>query len=491
MTNNKATRWIHKLGLLLVGLVLLQSRAIAQDEDFWQLTNQRTLAVSEMQVANDLPMPIYSTVKFENAMTGRYQWYFGMAKNAKAERLILIVNPEDHQHDQPFAVLDLGDLPDDEAEVRIRRTRLEDNQQLRKHHGLWVIGTEGLHQRLDAIKEKPADALLQAWTHCPAGTWRQIFRLDDDLRFALKDLIDWTPHNLADSFQWATWRIDSQAEIEFQLSVQMSDTETAKAFATQLQAGLAALQTLPTDSTSRITGADQMVLASWQALLKQPKISVDDRQVVCIGTGDTATKRSLLSMMAAGPSAQKFKEVGLAFHNYYDTHNQFPNVFAEGQQRTLLGWRVALLPYLGEEELYDQFHHDEPWDSAHNKTLIKEMPEVFYVPSGKWKREDGRSCLQAPAGPGRMFFASKITFGMLTDGSSNTLMLVESNDEAAQIWTQPGGLEVPQKDPASFLGGHFGKWVLAARADGSVEFFATDLPHWEALLTPAGGEVSE
>ena len=41
---------------------------------------------------------------------------------------------------------------------------------------------------------------------------------------------------------------------------------------------------------------------------------------------------------------------------------------------------MLILPYLGEEKLYKEFHLDEPWDSDHNKMLIPRMPKVFVVP---------------------------------------------------------------------------------------------------------------
>jgi hypothetical protein len=38
---------------------------------------------------------------------------------------------------------------------------------------------------------------------------------------------------------------------------------------------------------------------------------------------------------------------------------------------------VLLLPSLDREDLYLRFHLDEPWNSAHNLSLLSEMPEVF------------------------------------------------------------------------------------------------------------------
>ena len=47
----------------------------------------------------------------------------------------------------------------------------------------------------------------------------------------------------------------------------------------------------------------------------------------------------------------------------------------------LLSWRVHLLPFLGQNQLYQQFKLEEPWDSAHNRQLIEQMPEIFLNPN--------------------------------------------------------------------------------------------------------------
>ena len=45
--------------------------------------------------------------------------------------------------------------------------------------------------------------------------------------------------------------------------------------------------------------------------------------------------------------------------------------------KPLLSWRVAVLPYIEQGPLYNQFKLDEPWDSAHNKKLLALMPKLY------------------------------------------------------------------------------------------------------------------
>ena len=78
------------------------------------------------------------------------------------------------------------------------------------------------------------------------------------------------------------------------------------------------------------------------------------------------------------------KQIALAMHNFHDTHRSFPAAFkVDEEKKPLLSWRVELLPFLEQGELYKQFKHDEPWDSEHNKKLIAKMPQVFAVPGSE------------------------------------------------------------------------------------------------------------
>ena len=76
------------------------------------------------------------------------------------------------------------------------------------------------------------------------------------------------------------------------------------------------------------------------------------------------------------------KQIGLAMHNYQSANNAFPRpAITDKQGKALLSWRIAILPYIEQQELYNKFKLDEPWDSPHNKALLKEMPSTYVCPS--------------------------------------------------------------------------------------------------------------
>jgi RNA polymerase sigma factor (sigma-70 family) len=134
--------------------------------------------------------------------------------------------------------------------------------------------------------------------------------------------------------------------------------------------------------------------------------------------------------------------------------------------KALLSWRVAILPYLGEQELYRRFKLDEPWDSPHNKRLLKQMPRI-YAPPGKADAEAGTTYYQVFVGPHAGFEKHRaLRLPDFLDGTSNTILIVEAG--SAVPWTKPEDLHYSADEPLPQLGGLFPDVFNAAFADGSV-----------------------
>jgi prepilin-type processing-associated H-X9-DG protein len=198
-------------------------------------------------------------------------------------------------------------------------------------------------------------------------------------------------------------------------------------------------------------------------------------------------------------SVTNLKRIGLAMHNYLATNNTFPPQFITGKQgKPLLSWRVALLPFLEEQELYNQFKLDEPWDSPHNKPLAARMPNVFAIPGAR--AEPGKTFYRGFSGAGA-FFDPKVKGGVdlatVTDGTSNTIGIIEAR--TAVPWTKPDE-EIPfnpavnardMADLPKALGNHFPGGFNVLFLDGSVRFIKTTInPNiLRALITRNGGEV--
>jgi len=69
----------------------------------------------------------------------------------------------------------------------------------------------------------------------------------------------------------------------------------------------------------------------------------------------------------------------MAMHDYAEANNnhRFPAQALRSKEGIpLLSWRVAILPYIGQKALYEQFRLDEPWNSEHNGKLLERIPDV-------------------------------------------------------------------------------------------------------------------
>lgn len=165
-------------------------------------------------------------------------------------------------------------------------------------------------------------------------------------------------------------------------------------------------------------------------------------------------------------SMNNLKQLALAFHNYESAYGKFPNLAnVDKTGKPLLSWRVHLLPFLEQEDLYRQFKLDEPWDSEHNKKLIPLMPKVFANP--RLPTEPGYTTYQAFAGTDTaMLLRGARNFQNITDGTSVTILFIESSDPV--IWTKPEDIPYDPKKPLPDLGRKFRNAVNAAMCDGSV-----------------------
>ncbi|QDU93473.1 DUF1559 domain-containing protein [Lignipirellula cremea] len=166
-------------------------------------------------------------------------------------------------------------------------------------------------------------------------------------------------------------------------------------------------------------------------------------------------------------SSNNLREIVLAMHNYHDTYRKFPApaIYSE-DGKPLLSWRVAILPYLEETALYQQFHLDEPWDSEHNLKLAEQMPAVF---AAAGLDLGNKTVYQAVTGPGTAFEGTAgQSIAGFTDGTSNTILLVETDKGQAVEWTKPGDYLFDNDNPNHDLGGNRPEGFLTGFADGSV-----------------------
>jgi hypothetical protein len=189
-------------------------------------------------------------------------------------------------------------------------------------------------------------------------------------------------------------------------------------------------------------------------------------------------------------SANNLKQLALAMHNYHDATGRFPpQAIYDKDGKPLLSWRVLLLPYLDQNDLYKQFRLNEPWDSENNKKLLEKMPDVFAVPDTQ-AAKDHETYYQGFVGPGAVFDGKTgIKITDITDGTSNTILFVEAAKPVA--WSKPEDVTFDNNMLLPKVGGLYKNGFQAALCDGSVRMLPPSVGEetLRALVTRNGGEV--
>lgn len=218
--------------------------------------------------------------------------------------------------------------------------------------------------------------------------------------------------------------------------------------------------------------------------------------------------------------SNNLKQLMLALHSYHDVtsgsveyrpdrpYAPAANLFPPGcvgpgavpEER--LSWMVALLPHVEQDTLYKQFNLEQGY--AGNLPAARTAVKTFLCPSATAPATadavthyvamagigpDAAGRPAGAAGNGFMGYDRPTSMAMITDGSSNTIGLMETRFGLGP-WARGGPSTVRGFIPGVPLFGDHSLGMNVAMADGAVRFlrFSIDSKQVAAAITTAGGE---
>jgi hypothetical protein len=190
-------------------------------------------------------------------------------------------------------------------------------------------------------------------------------------------------------------------------------------------------------------------------------------------------------------STNNLKQLAIGMHSYHDAMQRFPaHAIYSKDGKPLLSWRVTMLPYIEGQDLYKQFHLNEPWDSDHNKKLLAKMPRTYASPQDEKTLKEHTTYYQGFVGKDAFFEGKKgVGIGDIFDGTSNTIMIVEASK--AVPWTKPEDIPYDPDKPLPKLGLPGYSIFSAAMCDGSVRAISHGISKesLRSLITRNAGDI--
>jgi len=367
-----------------------------------------------------------------------------------------------------------------------------------------LCGTERTVARLKKAKPTAQPGMNDAFDAAGDAAACLAFAPSADQRRVLTEMAPRLPEELgggsgvlSNGLLWAVVSVQSSPNLSARLIIQSKDAESAERFQRLLVGARDMLSQIvhqwhkplepggpmtPHEAFRKWTGMNATTFGEFLKLLTP---HVEGSRLVLVldeqNQGIAKLTRLLrLTVREASKPAQRtqcnhnLRHLAVAMWNFHDSYGSFPPPASyDAKGNKLLSWRVFLLPYLDQVALYKQFHLDEPWDSEHNRKLISKMPAVFACPS-TGVRHAGKTTYLAPLGERTVFFGKTgVPCKEISDGTSNTILLLDVDADRAVIWTNPEDLEIDFDNVFDGLKGNHDGGLGSAFCDGSVQWLSS------------------
>jgi len=172
--------------------------------------------------------------------------------------------------------------------------------------------------------------------------------------------------------------------------------------------------------------------------------------------------------------SNNLKQIALALHNYESTYKSFPPAYTvDSNGKPLHSWRTLILPFMEQQNLYKQIDLSKPWDDPANARFSKVVIPFYQCPSANL--QPATTTYVAVVDPQGIFSGpTGCTIAQIKDGTSNTLLVAETDVSQAVPWMAPQDIDRASfinvgTAPSSHTGG-----ANSSMADGSVHFLSNN-----------------
>lgn len=198
-------------------------------------------------------------------------------------------------------------------------------------------------------------------------------------------------------------------------------------------------------------------------------------------------------------SIKNLERIAAALNSYAADYGTYPPPATKDRNGAKLhSWRVLLLPYLDQEDLYSQFDLDLAWDHPVNMQLAHNLPSVYRHPNSDQNAGLYESGYFLITGMSTLFpNVGPLGPDQITDDPSQTILVIEGSPLVPSgLWTEPLDLDFTKMrcvlgtNPGIEPGGLLDDGVAFATADGRGHFVynSMDPITFRALVTPRGNE---
>lgn len=186
------------------------------------------------------------------------------------------------------------------------------------------------------------------------------------------------------------------------------------------------------------------------------------------------------------------KQIGVALHNYHDAWGAFPPAYTvDADGKPLHSWRTLILPYIDQQPLYNRIDLSKPWNDPVNADIFQKTHLPCYQCPSHTESMDKTTYVAVVTLNSILRPRSSCKIRDVTDGTSNTILVMEVDAAHAVLWMTPQDADeswlhsLGATKKHSHTGG-----AHALLADGTVKFVSQNinLPTLQGLITVDSGE---